>query len=49
MIEYKILKAPIPEVSESQLDTLGGEGWELVTIFLYEDEYYYYFKRNKLQ
>ena len=46
MIEYKVIASNnIPH--EFELNELGREGWELVTILkVQKGFYYYYFKRN---
>ena len=48
MYENKILRTEAPIASEKQLDEFGKDGWELVTIILWDRSWYYYFKRTKM-
>ena len=42
--EHKVLAAETL-ISEQQLDELGRDGWELITIVQWEKKFYFYFKR----
>ena len=48
MIEYKILETAKPEAGEAQLNELGADGWNLVTIVSYDNRWFYYFSRRKM-
>lgn len=41
--EYRVEKAPF---SVRDLDALGEEGWELVSVVVYGGSFYHYFKRE---
>lgn len=45
MYEYKIVEAKVPEASVEQLNELGADGWELVTIVEYKGKWVFWFKR----
>lgn len=48
MYEYRILKTNEPTASEAQLNEFGKDGWELVTIISWNEEWFYYLKRPTL-
>jgi hypothetical protein len=45
--EYKIIHTS-REMSENQLNLLGGQGWELVSVTFIESMLTYYIKRVKV-
>lgn len=47
MYEYKILQAEDPGASVEQLNEMGAEGWELVTIVEWMGKWVFWFKRLK--
>lgn len=50
LLEYKHLKRDLKEekpYSEIELNKLGSESWELVSVFTHQSVAHYYFKRLK--
>jgi len=43
--EYKVLETSAPTASLEQLNALGADGWELVSIIPWSGKWFYYFKR----
>ncbi|GAG43663.1 unnamed protein product [marine sediment metagenome] len=46
--EYKFLRSKAPTVGEAKLNELGEDGWLLITIYQFEEHFYYVFGREKL-
>lgn len=48
--EYRLLVRDLGQsdvATEGELNPIGEEGWELVSIAVHSNQFYYYFKRMK--